>query len=176
MVAYNIQFGHGIDIGAGITVGNAFTFTLTSADFTNFNNGSGLTNVTNSSFTVLNNTLNNCNYGPDLGSANGGNQTFYDNLLAAWAAAGLTINGNSYPFNVTWGAGGSPSSTVAVVSLYNYNATEGRLVLAPVYTGNNDWQSSVANLVTLLSAPGDYNLPITFTLISPPIQDADNWC
>ena len=169
----------GVTVRPGVTLrGNqsGFRFTLSTADFTTFNYGS-IQNVTNSSFTVPSSLrFDYCNYNANLGADNSGDQTYYTNLLAAWTAAGLVLNDNSYAFNVTWGAGGTPSSTVVFAGLYNDSSIAGRLIFAPVYTGNNDWQTSGTDKGTLIGAAGDYNLPITFTLIQPTIHDNNNWC
>jgi len=172
-----ITIGNGISIGGGVRVGAGFSFTLTSADFTTYGGGD-LQNVTNSSFTVPgpDHQFSYCNYNANLGSDNSGDQAYYANLLAAWAAAGLSNSGNSYAFNVTWGAGGTPSSTVVFASLYNDSATAGRLIFAPVYTGNDNWQTPGTPITTLKGAAGDYNFPISFSLIAPQIQDNSNWC
>ena len=167
----------GVTIGGGITIGTPFYFTLTSADFTNFGYGD-LQNVTNSSFTVPgpDHQFSYCNYIASLGSDNSGDQAYYASLLAAWAAAGLSNSGSSYAFNVTWGAGGTPSSTVVFATLYNDGATGGRLMFGPVYTGNDNWKTPGTPITTLKGAAGDYNFPVSFSLIAPQIQDNSNWC
>jgi hypothetical protein len=176
LYCYYVLGNHIENLASKLGSNRGFTFTLTSADFTDFGHGS-LQNVTNSSFTVPSSLrFDYCNYNANLGSGNSGDQTYYTNLLAAWTAAGLTLNSNSYAFNVTWGSGGTPSSTVVFASLYNDSGTTGRLIFAPVYTGNNDWQTSGTDKSTLVGAAGDYNLPVTFTLIQPTIHDNNNWC
>jgi hypothetical protein len=163
--------------GKGPVIDSTFTFTLASANFDSYQWGD-LQNVTHSSFTVPGpgRQFSYCQYQANLGSGYNANQTYYSNLSAAWTAAGLLTDGSKYAFNVTWGAGGTPSSTVVFASFDIYGPTEGRLVFAPVYTGNNDWQTPGTNIVTLVGAEGDYNLPVTFTLISPEIQDNGAWC
>ena len=181
MSAPGIEVGAGITVGPGISIGaNRSLFTLSSTNFTSYNYGD-LQNVTNSSFTVPgpNHQFSYCNYNANLGSGNSGDQTYYTNLLATWTGAGLTTSesvNHPYAFNVTWGAGGTPSSTVVFATLSNNGPTAGSLIFGPVYTGNNDWQTPGTSITALYGAIGDYNLPVSFTLISPPIEDIGVWC
>jgi hypothetical protein len=186
MTAPNLTLGKGLTIGKGITFGagtggggGTFSFTLTSIDVGTTYNGGGISVASNTGFTVSagSYSLERCNYTANLGSDNGGNDADYNNISTGWTNAGLdTFTGKTYAFNASWGPGGSPSSTVVLMSFYPFTGTNGQLVFAPVYTGNNNWQTSGQNLAALSGASGTYNLPVTFTLITPTIYESDNWC
>jgi hypothetical protein len=185
-MSVNLTLGEGLTIGKGITFGagtggggGTFSFTLTSIDVGTTNNGGGISFANSIGFIVNAGgpSLNICNYNANLGSDNGGNDADYNNISTGWTNAGLeTFTGKSYAFNASWGPGSSPSSTVVIMTLYPFTGTNGQLVFAPVYTGDNAWQTSGQLLSALSGAPGTYNLPVTFTLITPTVYESDNWC
>lgn len=174
----------GIDIGPGISIGagGGFgSFTLSPSDFTNAGGGYNVVpNGPNNGFT------NNGNEGPGnnlynvyLGTLEGGNPTKATEIYNYFVNNGLSTNSSaSYIFDVTWGAGGSPTSTKVVMSLYYLNSNYIYLYIGTVYTGDNVWQTGGQDIFnsTLKSAQGTYNLPATFKLYSPLITDNSNWC
>lgn len=156
------------------------SFTISSSDFTNYGYGYHVTPNGTTGFTNAGGEGpgNNC-YNPNLGGANGGNVAKATELINFWNNNGLTINNNSYVFNVNW-TGGSPTSDKVVLSLYQYSGLDYVYVnIGTVYTGDNVWQTPGQDIFNsaLKSAPGTYNFPATFTLYGPTIiQDNASWC
>ena len=81
-------------------------------------------------------------------------------------------------YNATWGPASNPSTSVICVGFYYGNPDSCAFFLSPVYTGDNNWQTSGQNIYNNVYAAqsGTYNFPITFTLIQPVISDPGNWC
>ena len=179
-----IQIGGGITLEGGLNIGNAPSFSLNSSDFTTSYSGGGTTPNTPTGFTNNGTQGPGYNfYGPNLGALNGApSPAKLNELIAYWAANGLTVNTSSYIFNVIWGPGSSPQSDKVVMTLYP-DANYGVLDIGPVSTATNNWQTggqdiynSGSNPAGLLSAQGTYNFPATFTLYQPVIQNNASWC
>lgn len=177
----SITIEQGITIGPGITLGaGGNSFTLSPSDFTTA--GAGYNIVVNGS----NGFTNNGSQGPGnnvynvyLGSHDGGDPTKATEIYNYFVNNGLSTNSSaSYIFDVSWGAGGSPTSSKVVMSLNYVNSIYIYLYIGTVYTGDNVWQTGGQDIFNnvLKSAPGTYNLPATFTLYSPLITDNGNWC
>jgi hypothetical protein len=178
---YGIQLGAGISVGAGIGLGatTANSFSLSSADFTNYNYGTGLTPNGNTGFTTTG------QYGPgeacyvvNYSLNQGGNPTALANLRAFWSANGLNVSTNSYMFNVNWGAGSTLGSGVAILEFFDYGNNDAYLNMGVVDTSNPIWQTSGTNYYDgpIYTLAGTWNFPATFTLITPPIVNGQNWC
>mgnify|MGYP003334425008 FL=1 len=159
------------------------SFTIYSTDFTSFYWGSNMSVNGTTGFTTNSASVGPgySFYGPELGSSQGGNPTKLAEILAYWNNNGLTVGNNAYMFNVTWGAGSTFGSGVAVLSFYyNSGGVYSNLNIGPVDTSNPVWQTSGTNIyngppaVTCLV--GTFNLPATFSLIRPIITDNDSWC
>lgn len=184
-----LQIGEGIQIGAGISFGpdvsgNLVSFTISPSDFTNAYSGGGVTTNTPTGFTNNGTQGPGYNfYGPGLGALLGApSPDKLNELIAFWAANGLTTVSSSYVFNVTWDGSSSPQSDKVVITLYP-DANYGVLDIGTVITTNNNWQTggqdiynSGGNPARLISAQGTYNFPATFTLYRPTIENSSNWC
>jgi hypothetical protein len=173
-------FSGGSTIGAG---SGGASFTLSSADFTSFGTGGGVTNIGNTGFSISGSWgTTQAYYYANLGSGSGGNPAKSAEILAIWTANGLTLNGGgaggSYMFDVSWGAGSSTNTTRNVVVLrFDYtvpNSTS--LVFGTVDTNIAGWDTPGQDPYTIPAANGTFLLPATFTLIRPTIEDIDNWC
>ena len=171
--------GPGWSIGA---VSSSSSFSLSSADFTNFYSGNGATPNGNTGFTTAGlygpgEEL----YGPQLGLNYGGNPAKLTEVLNFWTNNGLTTNGPAYMFNVVWGAGSTLASGVVIMGLYNtydpVNYTN-NLNMGVVDTSDPVWQTSGTGYYDgpIYTLAGTWNLPATFTLIQPLITDGQDWC
>ena len=115
-------------------------------------------------------------YEISLNVYNGLNTLKRNKLLSVFVANGLSLNVNSYVFDVTWGSGSNPSTGKAIVSVY-WDGNGGNMYIAPIYTGDNNWMTSNLDIYgSLQSQDGTYLFPATFTLHSPIIHDNNNWC
>ena len=163
-----LQIGGGITIEGGITIGTAPSFTLTSADFTGFGAGGGVTPNGTAGFT----TDGLQPAGKELYDASTFTSGFASVLAAFYADNGLSTDYTGYIYSVAWGPGSTPGSTIAILG------TDGtsQLLISPVSTANNDWQTPGTDPYALQSAAGTYNFPATFTLYLPVIHDLNNWC
>jgi len=83
-------------------------------------------------------------------------------------------DGTSYIFNVTWGAGSSISSGKAILG---FNSSGPYLFMSAVYTGDTNWQTPGQNILSggPMAAAGTFNLPATFSLYVPVIQNGSQW-
>jgi hypothetical protein len=162
-----LQIGGGITIEGGITIGTAPSFTLTSADFTGFGGGSGVTTNGTAGFTT--NGVNSA--GQELYAADTFTSGFASVLAAFYATNSLATDYTGYIYSVTWGPGSTPGSSIVLIG-----TDTSQLLISPVSTANNDWQTPGTDPYALQSAAGTYNFPATFTLYQPVIHDLNNWC
>ena len=178
MVA-GINIGGSIEIGGGIVIGDGGpSFSLTTADFTNFNIGGGAEGD-NTGFVIGgSHNAGETFYGPILSANNGGNAVKSAEILVFWNANGLNLNDNSYLFDVTWGPGSSTNTVrnVVVMSFYYSDVNSTSLLMGAVDTNITGWDTPGQNPFGIAAANGTFLLPATFTLIQPPIQDISSWC
>jgi hypothetical protein len=173
----------GITIGTGINVGgdgvSSASFTLTSSDFTNTNVGGYITSNGTTGFTTTGQSgPGEAVWVPILSLNNGGNPAKLAEVRAFWANNGLNPNNNAYMFNVTWGAGSTLSSGVVIMGLYDYGDTNVVLNMGVVDTSNPIWQTSGTGYYSgpIYTLAGTWNLPATFTIITPNIVNNNQWC
>ena len=172
-----VQIGGGISIGGGINIGTSPSFTLSSADFSNWNSGTFITPNTNTGFTTTGQSgPGEAFYGAYLGSAQGGNPAKLAEVQSFWANNGLATDTNAYMFNVTWGAGSTLSSGVVIMGFYS--DPNGALQMGVVDTSNPIWQTPNTGYYSgpILTLAGTWNFPATFTLVIPVIPNGQNWC
>jgi len=155
------------------------SFSLSSSDFSNSYAGSGVTANGNTGFTTTG------QYGPGeacygavLSLDQGGNPAALANLRAFWSANGLNVNTNAYMFNVNWGPSSTLASGVAILEFFDYGNNDAYLNMGVVDTSNPIWQTSGTNYYNgpIYTLAGTWNLPATFTLITPLIVNGSNWC
>lgn len=171
-----ITFGSGINLGAGVQAGSGFT--LTSADFTNANFGYGCEGD-NTGFSVGGlHGAGEAYYGPILSANSGGSASKSAEILAFFNNNGLTVNNNSYLFDVTWASGSSTNTTrnVVVLSFYYNNADSTGIEMGVVDTNVAGWDTPGQNPFAIAAANGTFLLPATFKLIRPTVQDISSWC
>jgi hypothetical protein len=181
MAITGIKVGGGITIGGQITIGttSANSFSLSSTDFTVSYGGTYISPNGNTGFTTTG------QYGPgeafwspSLSLNNGGSPAKLAELRAFWASNGLNTNTNAYMFNVTWGAGSTLASGVVIMGLYYFGDTNTYLNMGVVDTGNPIWQTSGTGYYDgpIYTLAGTWNLPATFTIITPNIVNNNQWC
>ena len=175
-----IQIGGGITFEGGINIGNAPGFTLSSSDFLNVYWGSNMTPNSNTGFTTNGSGgPGQAFYGPILSLNNGGNPAKLAEVRSFWASNSLNTNGgHAYMFNVTWGPGSTLSSGVAIVMFYDGGDNNNQLDIGVVDTSNPIWQTDNTGYYTgpITTLAGTWNLPATFTLVSPLITEGNDWC
>jgi hypothetical protein len=180
MTAYGIQLGAGASLGAGVGLGAPTnSFSLSSTDFTVSYGGTGISPNGNTGFTTTG------QYGPGeavwtplLSLNNGGSPAKLAEIRAYWASNGLNPDTNAYMFNVTWGAGSTLASGVVIMCFYDYGDNNAFLNMGVVDTGNPIWQTPGTNYFDgpIYTLAGTWNLPATFTIITPNIVNGNNWC
>jgi hypothetical protein len=180
MVA-GINIGGSIQIGGAISIGSTatYSFTLTSSDFTNSNGGTYISPNGNTGFTTTGQGgPGEAVWEPFLSLNNGGSPAKLAELRAFWASNGLNVNSNAYMFNVTWGAGSTLAYGVVIMGFYDYGDNNAFLNMGVVDTGNPIWQTSGTNYYNgpIYTLAGTWNLPATFTVITPLIVNANDWC
>ena len=176
----SITIGSGITLGAGITAA-ATGFTISSADFVNYYNGGYITSASNLGFTTTTGSVGPGYefFGPRLGSDNSGSDAKITEIKAYFDANSLNTGGsNSYMFNVTWGAGSTFGSGVAVAEFFYHSPTSADFLFGAVDTSNPAWQTSGSNYYNgpPYSLVGTFNFPVTFSVITPLIVNGNNWC
>jgi hypothetical protein len=181
MSVTGIQIGGGITIGGQITIvtTSANSFSLSSTDFTNSNGGTYISPNGNTGFTTTGQSgPGEAVYVPILSLNNGGNPAKLAEVRAFWASNGLNPNTNAYMFNVTWGPSSTLSSGVVIMGLYDYGDTNVVLNMGVVNTSNPIWQTSGTGYFNgpIYTLAGTWNLPATFTIITPNIVNGNNWC
>jgi hypothetical protein len=168
MVAYNIQFGQGITLGAGITVA-APALVISSGDF-NYANFSGGTNgyVT-----------------PGGGDLNcpfyyltGPNGNIATRITDFFNSCGYDIN-TSYVFNATFASatpfGGGPQTSYSCLVRASWESGPGQFDLTVIDQSNPGWTSGNPSAGTMLQ--GTFNLPVTLTPYTPTqSMGMINWC
>ena len=181
----SISIGPGITIGGGISIGGSGpggTFTISPSDFTTWSWGSYVSIPDTTGFTTSNAGVGpgEAFWGPQFGAQQGAPSPAKRNeLLAYWTANGLTINGNAYMFNVTWGPGSTLASGVVIMGLYDYNSGDYTyLDFGVVDTSNPVWQTPGTGYYNgpIKTLVGTWNLPATFSVITPLITDGSDWC
>jgi hypothetical protein len=165
-----IQIGPGINIGGGISIGNTFTFTLTAADISSVSLGAGC-DGDNTGFNIGGNfnSTGAC-YNPSLTAEKATELTNFFN------SNGLSIGGNSYLFDVTWGPGSSTNTARNVVVMVNETSY---LVMGTVDTNVTGWNTPGQDPLFspyMKAANGTFLFPATFRLITPVIADTVDWC
>ena len=153
------------DLNFGLVINPLFT--LSSTDFTDWGYGGGVTPNGTSGFTTdglydagtsLYNAFN------FVGNKDTEIDAFFNNN-------GLLTNNTGYIFDVIWGAGSSiPSGKV----LMGFNGTN--LLIAPINTGNNNWQTPGQSNFDIESIAGTFNFTATFILYSPTTAQGTSWC
>jgi hypothetical protein len=174
-----LQIGAGIQIGGGISIGAAPSFSLSSTDFTNTNVGGYITSNGNTGFTTTGQGgPGEAVYVPILSLNAGGSPAKLAEVRAYWASNGLNPNTNAYMFNVTWGPSSTLASGVVIMGLYDYGDTDVVLNMGVVDTGNPIWQTSGTGYYNgpIYTLAGTWNLPATFTIITPNIVNNNQWC
>ena len=177
----SLQLQSVYNVPAGFTFcGPKPSFTITSADFTNFGWGTGVTPNSNLGFTVTNGSIGpgNACYNPNLSANSGGSLTKLNELRAYWAANGMNVNTNAYIFLVTWGEGSTLTSGLAMVELVDNGDNNSQLNMGTVSTNTNDWQTSGSNYYNgpPYTVIGTFNFPATFTVYQPLVVNNNNWC
>jgi hypothetical protein len=174
--------GYGVGIQANgpanIQIGRG-GFKISSADFTSFQWGSGITPNGNTGFTTTGQYgPGEAFYGPSFNLNAGGNPAKLAEIRAFWALNGLSVNGSSYMFNVVWGAGSTLGSGVAIIGFFDYGDNSNYLNIGVVDTSNPIWQTSGTNYYNgpIYTLAGTWNLTATFTLIRPLITNGAEWC
>ena len=81
-------------------------------------------------------------------------------------------------FNVAWGPSSTLSSGVVIMGLYDYGDTNVVLNMGVVNTSNPIWQTSGTGYYNgpIYTLAGTWNLPATFTIITPLIVNGNEWC
>jgi hypothetical protein len=176
-----IQVGAGISFGAGIGLGATPTnsFSLSSTDFTISYDGNYISANGNIGFTTTGQSgPGEAFWEPSLSLNNGGSPAKLAELRAFWASNGLNPNVNDYMFNVNWGAGSTLASGVVIMRLYYVSDNDAWLDMGVVDTGNPIWQTSGTNYFNgpIYTLAGTWNLPATFTIITPNIVNSNQWC
>jgi len=176
-----IQVGAGISFGAGIGLGATPTtsFSLSSTDFTIAPyNGTYITPNGNTGFTTTGQGgPGEAYWSPELTPGNGGSPAKLDEIRAYWASNGLNTNNDAYMFNVNWGAGSTLASGVVIMRFWDGPADQ-FLFMGVVDTSNPIWQTSGTNYYNgpIYTLAGTWNLPATFTIITPNIVNTNQWC
>jgi len=168
----NLTFGEGLTIGNGITVSLGATgasFTITSSDFAKYG-ASGVQASGTSGFTVTNggSTMYTTYY--DLHNPQGSIASTID---SAFLAAGAAFNNYGYDgsiWSVTWGAGSTVTNGLVRLA---WTDASNRLFISPVDTSDTTYLGGNANSLALA---GTFNLPATFTIHTPLIDDVTGWC
>ena len=172
--------GSGANFSLGAGPGTSFT--LSPSDFTQVGRGSYITSNGTNGFTTTNSNTGpgESFWGPEFGSVQGAPSPAKRNeLLAYWSNNGLSVNSNTYMFNVTWGPGSTQSSGVVLMGLYDYsNGMYTYLDFGVVDTSKPGWQTpgSWSYNGPIKTLAGTWNLPATFTVITPLIADPNDWC
>jgi hypothetical protein len=179
---YGIQVGAGISFGAGIGLGAILpnSFSLSSTDFTFSNWGTYISANGNTGFTTTGQSgPGEAVWTPLLSLNNGGSPAKLAEIRAYWASNGLNPTmTNAYMFDVTWGAGSTLAYGVVIMGFYDYGDNNAFLNMGVVDTGNPIWQTSGTNYFNgpIYTLAGTWNLPATFTIITPNIVNGNNWC
>ena len=174
-----VIFENGITVGPGVGVGAVTPgFTISSADFTNYNWGSQLTPNGNTGFTTTGLTgPGEAFYAPVFSLDQGGSAAKLAEIRNNWLSRGLSTN-YSYMFNVVWGAGSTLNGGVVIMEFRDFGDNNNYLDMGVVDTSDPIWQTPGTGyyngpIKTLL---GTWNFPATFSLVYPIIQNGSNWC
>lgn len=171
----------GISIGGNISITGDVGpgFTISSSDFTSYSGWNNMTVNGTTGFTITGSGQIGRTVYAISGSVDAGfNPTKQTEIVNFYNANGLDKNYTAYMYNATWGPASSPTTSVICLGFFYANPTSCQFFLSPVYTGDNNWQTSGQNIFNNVYAAssGTYNFPITFTLITPIISDPGNWC
>jgi hypothetical protein len=179
LYCYYVLGNHIENLASKLGSRRAFTFTLRSTDFTNTNVGGYITSNGNTGFTTTGQSgPGEAVWVPILSLNAGGSPAKLAEVRAFWASNGLNPNTNSYMFNVTWGPSSTLSSGVVIMGLYDYGDTNVVLNMGVVDTTDPVWQTPNTGYYDgpIYTLAGTWNLPATFTLITPLITEGNHWC
>jgi hypothetical protein len=174
-----LTIGAGIQIGSGISIGAAPSFSLSSTDFTVSYGGTYISPNGNTGFTTTGQSgPGEAVWQPSLSLNNGGSPAKLAEIRAYWASNGLNPTINAYMFDVTWGAGSTLASGVVIMRFYDQGDNDTYLDMGVVDTGNPIWQTPGTGYFNgpIYTLAGTWNLPATFTLITPLIVNNNQWC
>jgi len=175
-----IQIGAGIEIGGGISIGATASFLLSSADFTNSGSGTGASTNGNTGFSTTGPGFGpgEAFWEPYLSLNSGGSPAKLAEIRAYWASNGLNPSTNAYMFDVVWGAGSTLASGVVIMRFYDAGDNDTYLDMGVVDTSNPIWQTSGTGYYNgpIYTLAGTWNLPATFTVITPNIVNTNQWC
>lgn len=142
-------------------------FTISSTDFSSFGYGGGVAPIGTSGFTT--DGLQSAGISLySLSNFVGGKDT---EIQTYFTDNSLLTSFNAYIFNATWGPGSSTSSNKVIIG---FNGTY--LYIAPIYTGDNNWQTPGQNNSSIDSVAGTWKFPATFSLYIPTTQQGNDWC
>jgi len=182
-MSVNLTLGKGLTIGKGITFGagsgSSSSFSLSSTDFTYSNGGGYIIPNGNTGFiTTGQGGPGQAVWTPSLSLNNGGSPAKLAEIRAYWASNGLNPSTDAYMFDVTWGAGSTLASGVVIMRFYDNGDTNTYLDMGVVDTGNPIWQTPGTNYYDgpIYTLAGTWNLPATFTIITPNIVNNNQWC
>lgn len=151
-------------------------FTIYSSDFNTVNTGYGCEGD-NTGFSIGGSYASGqAFYQANFDINTGGNIAKADQITAYFNANGLTVNNNSYLFNISYGPGSTVSSGIAVVSFYYYSNAAVWLNIGTVNTTVPGWDTPGTDLFSLTALNGTFYLPFAFSVYSPTTQDNANWC
>jgi hypothetical protein len=181
MALPGIKIEGGISVGGGISIGTTSTasFSLSSADFTVSYGGTYISPNGNTGFTTTGQGgPGEAVWTPSLSLNDGGSPAKLAEIRAYWTNNGLNPNTNAYMFNVAWGAGSTLASGVVIMRFYDNGDTDTYLDMGVVDTSNPIWQTSGTNYFDgpIYTLAGTWNLPATFTIITPNIVNTNQWC
>jgi len=151
-------------------------FTIYSSDFVAFNTGYGCEGD-NTAFGIGGPYQSGqAFYQPNFAISTGGNIAKADQIATYFNSNGLTINNYSYLFNVTYGAGSTVSSGIAVLTFYYYSNEAVYLYMGTVDTSIPGWDTPNTDPFALTALNGTFYLPFAFSVYNPITQDPSDWC
>lgn len=171
MVALNVQFGPGIQLGAGITVGpSASGVTTGSGDWSNYGH-QGVVATDTTGFTADSYTTNLYSFY----SLSGATGNAYSNIEAAWTAASLDP-AFAYAWHATFATYtppvGAPQSNYSC--LVRMSIGGGQIKIIPIDQTDTTWQTGSYSSTAL---QGTFTLPLTLSPYTPavPIGNVYDW-
>lgn len=188
MVAYKIQLGAGITVGAGVGLGEStsYSITLQSSDFFNgysYNTGTVQYPIPLGTNGVDGFTVDFSHIPPDNSNwiytafspyyVNINSQPVADFFNNTVAAGALAYASQPALWSVSWALGSSINTGYVIMS--GTNAFNGALLIAPVDTAVTGWNTSPPDNGTTTELAGTFLFPATFTLVTPAI-DKGGWC
>ena len=171
MVAYNIQFGPGITVGAGIDIGPpvpASTISIEPWYITNEGSSGSLVTSLGSGSWLVSPTA-------TIASAiyfEAAAQGTLSQWLAKFASAGFDPD-YSYAWNATWATGGTTVVRMAIGTTGTATGDPNLLKVIPIDINVSGWEISNPFITSALT--GVYTLPVTFTPYVPTTQMTNTW-